>query len=226
MIEASGTIRTIHTCMKTIPVLLVALSLAGCATGRDPQATGGPDSRAQVAPTRPAQLADATARELSHLARFEPETLETVYPELRALAAALVGAGMDQQGEAPDLAQEPGLAAPSPWQMPADMTVAGPPRPDMSGAVSLLHAVHLASYRREDMAIRGWAELQAAYPVLAGMDARLELAHIPEQGDFLRLKAGPFDNAGAARAFCAQFEAAGQYCMPVRFSGHALPQPD
>ena len=218
MIEASGTIRTIHTCMKTIPVLLVALTLAACATGRDPQGVNGPNGRAQVAPTRSAQLADATARELSHLARFEPDTLDTVYPELRALAAALVGAGMEQQGEAPGLAEEPDLAASSP--APAAL-----PRPDMSDAVSLLHAVHLASYRHEAMAIRGWAELQADYPVLAGLDARLELAHIPERGDFLRLKAGPFDTADAARAFCAQFEAAGQYCMPVRFSGRALPQP-
>lgn len=76
------------------------------------------------------------------------------------------------------------------------------PPPDMTGGSSLMHAIHLASYRREDMARRGWAELRARYPVLADLDARLELAHIPGQGDFLRLKAGPFDNGGAAREAC------------------------
>lgn len=85
-----------------------------------------------------------------------------------------------------------------------------------------MHAIHLASYRREDMARRGWAELRARYPVLADLDARLELAHIPGQGDFLRLKAGPFDNGGAAREACGALSPSGQYCQATDFTGRML----
>lgn len=96
------------------------------------------------------------------------------------------------------------------------------PPPDMTGGSSLMHAIHLASYRREDMARRGWAELRARYPVLADLDARLELAHIPGQGDFLRLKAGPFDNGGAAREACGALSPSGQYCQATDFTGRML----
>jgi cell division septation protein DedD len=202
--------------MKTLAICLASLTLAACAT------TGGPsgaasrqDIEARIAPTRPAQLADATARELAHLARFEPDTLDRVYPELRALAAALVGAAAQPAGQQDAPALPVASQPPSPQRTPRRL-------PDTAGATSVLHAVHLASYRGEETALRGWAELQAAYPVLAGLDARLELAHIPEQGDFLRLKAGPFDTAADARAVCEELQAAGQYCMAAGFAGQPL----
>lgn len=202
--------------MKTFPILL-ALGLAACATtGGAPDGAMSGAVEAQVAPTRPAQLADATARELSHLARFEPETLDRVYPELRALAAALVGVSAQPNGQP----EAPALSLPPEAAPPAGADVRQAPQAD--GAVSLLHAVHLASYRREEMAVRGWVELQAAQPVLAGLDARLELAHIPGQGDFLRLKAGPFDTAAAAQAICEELRASGQYCMAAGFHGRPL----
>ena len=201
--------------MKSLPVFILALGLAGCATsGPAPDSDAGL-TQARIAPTDSARLADATARELAHLARFDPDTLDTVYPELRALAAALVGASAAaQSGETVNLPDTTPAVAPS--SVHADT-----PPPAMPGT-SLLHAVHLASYRRADMARRGWVELQASYPVLAGLDARLELAHIPEQGDFLRLKAGPFDTAAAAQAVCRQMEASGQYCRTTDYTGDDL----
>ncbi|MAK63493.1 MAG: hypothetical protein CMF75_01935 [Maricaulis sp.] len=203
--------------MKSLPVFLIAIGLAGCVTTGSSPDPAAAHAEARIAPTESARLADATARELAHLARFDPDLLDTVYPELRALAAALVGASAAAQtGEAaglPHAAMAPQVAAPS------AMDASGLMPPD---GQSLLHAVHLASYRREDMALRGWQELQATYPVLADLDARLELAHIPEQGDFLRLKAGPFDTASAAQAVCRQMEASGQYCRATDYTGQAL----
>lgn len=186
-------------------------------TTSDPATSDPAAIEAQVASTGPARLADATARELAHLARFQPETLEGVYPELRALAAALVGASANgEAGEPVEFPVAPSSAGDRPAPA-AEVTIL-----EMSGARSLMHAVHLASYRREDMARRGWTELRAAHSMLADLDARLELAHIPDQGDFLRLKAGPLDSADGARALCRELEAAGRYCRAVDFTGRPL----
>ncbi len=54
------------------------------------------------------------------------------------------------------------------------------------------------------------------------MQARTELVHL-EQGDFLRLKAGPFDTRADAQALCAQAQAAGLWCQTTHFTGAALP---
>jgi len=201
--------------MRILPAILIAAAASACATtGSQP----GPEAPAgaAVADTQPARLADATARELAHLARFEPETLDRVYPELRALAAALVGVDAAAPGEGAALPAPAASGGPS-------HDLAGPP--DMSGGASLMHAVHLASYRREAMARRGWEELQANHPVLADLDARLELAHIPGQGDFLRLKAGPFDSGAAALEACGALRPSGQYCQAADFTGRTLGDP-
>jgi cell division septation protein DedD len=201
--------------MRFLPVILIAAASAGCATTDGP-AAGPAGIEAGVADTQPARLADATSRELAHLARFEPDTLDRVYPQLRALAAALVGVDTVPADEGAGL---PLVSVPD--SAPAGL----PAAPDMADGTSLMHAVHLASYRREAMAARGWDELRGNYPVLADLDARLELAHIPGQGDFLRLKAGPFDSVSAAREACMALQPSGQYCQATDFTGRPLADP-
>ena len=213
MIQASDPTRPRYSAMRILPAILFATAVSACATtgwASDPDAL----VEAAVADTQPARLADATARELTHLARFEPETLDQVYPELRALAAALVGLESLSADEGTML----GLGTAGSQDLP--------PAPEFDDAQSVMHAVHLASYRREAMALRGWAELQALYPVLAGLDARLEHAHIPEQGDFLRLKAGPFDTGAAALEVCTAVRPTGQYCQTTDFSGRPFGGPE
>ena len=110
-----------------------------------------------------------------------------------------------------------------PGAQEARMNVAPGPAPDLSGARSLLSAVHLASYRHAEHAAPGWAELKSRFPnTLAGSQPRLARADLGEQGVFLRLKAGPFDSPAAAQAICDRLAAAGAWCAPTAFTGEGL----
>lgn len=192
--------------MKNLTLLLasaaILFGMAGCATTTDlPEAAIVPP----IAQTQDARIADITARELDRRARYEPESLAAVAPQLRALALALAGpAPTDENASA---APEPLAAAPE----------------DMLTAPSLLHGIHLASYRTLAHTSAGWDELRTRFPEqLAGREARVEAVTIPDRGDFLRLEAGPYDSLAAARAACAAIERAGEYCLPVDFSGRPL----
>lgn len=187
--------------MKRIAVTASLLLVAGCmTTAETPQLAPQPT----VAPTHTAALADRTAEELAHLARFDPERLEEVGPELTALADML-------------FPSDPAVASPQPVEPAA-------PPADLLAGPSLRHGVHLASYRLEQNAVSGWTELVEEHQQLATLEARLERRHIGDQGEFLRLKAGPFDSRAEAEAMCASLRNDELYCMPVDFSGHALPE--
>ncbi|MGK0267077.1 MAG: hypothetical protein ACI82N_001330 [Maricaulis sp.] len=196
--------------MKNYALLLAAVALlsglAGCAT-TSATTSAAPEAAAvpPVAESQDARIADITARELDRRARYEPDSLTAVAPQLRALALALAG-------------PPPADAAGS----PAPEAVAAAPQ-DMLSAPSLWHGIHLASYRTMAHTLAGWAELQARFPEpLAGREARIEAVTIADRGDFLRLQAGPYDTLAAARAACAVIEHAGEYCLPVDFSGRPL----
>lgn len=184
--------------------LFFAAGLSACATSRDqaPEAAYMPPVFASPS----AQLADNTAQHLAHFARHDPARLDAVLPELTALAQAL--------------AHEPALtaeAASSPLSHD-DL----PMPPEMPASRSLRHGIHLASYRLEENAVSGWQALQAAHPVLVGLQARLEARDLGERGIFLRLKAGPFDTHGEAQSACASLGEAAEYCLPVDFTGNPL----
>ena len=188
--------------MKRIAVTASLLLVAGCMTTADVPARAPQPS---IAPTDAAALADRTADELAHLARFDPDRLEDVGAELSALAGVLF-----PDEVAPVAFVEPVRPAP-----PPEALLAGP---------SLRHGVHLASYRLEQNAVSGWQELTEEHQQLAALEARLERRHIGDQGVFLRLKAGPFDSRADAEAMCASLRNDELYCMPVDFSGQSLPE--
>jgi hypothetical protein len=211
MIEASDANSSTDNDMKRLIVFLTALSVAGCATPSAPQTAATIEREAAVAPTRNAQLADAVSRELAHLARFDPDAVDSVSPELRALADAIMALNTPDETPA---APEAGAV------MPADLL---PPPADMVDAPSLRHAVHLASYRGVETAREGWGELVSAHGDLLGsLDARLSEVEIAGQGRYLRLKAGPFDTADEARTVCRALIATGEYCAVVDFSGRRM----
>lgn len=192
-----------------LSALLVLFLLGGCATTGATPGAGAANAAATLPPvagTQDAHIADLTARELDRRARYDPDSLAAVSPQLRALALAMAG-----PVEAPTGGRPTGgdLLAPAP--------------DDMLSAPSLWHGIHLASYRIAANAVAGWDELQARFPaVLAGREARIEAVTIPDRGDYLRLQAGPYDTLAAARAACRVIEQAGEYCMPVDFSGRPL----
>ncbi|WP_417482029.1 hypothetical protein [Maricaulis sp.] len=197
--------------MKTshllVSLLAAAAVLGGCATTGAATAPEAAAALPPIAGTQNARLADLAARELDRRARYDPESLAAVAPELRALAQA--------------------LAEPAPGPALAGRVAGGgtlPPAPaDMLDAPSLWHGVHLASYRIYANAVSGWAELQARFPEQLGdREARLAAVTLPGRGDFLRLEAGPYDSLAQAREACAVIERAGAYCMPVEFAGLPL----
>jgi hypothetical protein len=86
----------------------------------------------------------------------------------------------------------------------------------------VLYAVHLASYRSEATARRGW-DLLSPQPALAGLDPRVERVDLgAEKGAFLRLKAGPLPNRAEAERRCAALMAEGLYCAVETHSGEGL----
>lgn len=76
--------------------------------------------------------------------------------------------------------------------------------------------VHLASYRREADAQKGWAELQRKFGQLSTLSPHIERVNLGgSKGVFFRLKAGPLPSNGAAQDLCRQLKAKRQYCEPT-----------
>ncbi|WP_440957253.1 SPOR domain-containing protein [Oceanicaulis sp. LC35] len=181
--------------MRLVFITMATLGLTACVS------TGSPSVEGR------AQPALELARLLEDTAQRHPERIEASSAEMGALRAALL--------EAPHAA---------PLQSP--VAHSGPehfaPAPDLENAQSLLYAAHLASYRLMSNAEIGWRQLSVQLPALTHTAPRTELVHL-EQGDFLRLKAGPFDTRAEAQALCAQAQAAGLWCQATHFTGEALP---
>jgi hypothetical protein len=178
-------------------IVFLGLSLSACASiGREPALP----SPTPVASSSAAQMAARLAADLDNRSRQSPASLEAVEDEMRRLAVRLAA---------------PAEPLPEP----------DPVAPDPVGGTSLFHAIHLASYRVEGNAIAGWESLQMLFPgLLASRQARLEAVELGSRGEFLRLKAGPFDTRADARSACAIIEAGGGWCAVTDFTGRDLPR--
>ncbi|HEY9079021.1 tetratricopeptide repeat protein [Magnetovibrio sp.] len=113
---------------------------------------------------------------------------------------------------------EASMQPPAP-QMPAgDGAMAkqksGEAKPALSG---FQPAVHLASYRQQKAAERGWAELSKRFgDVLGGLEYRIERVDLGNsKGVFYRLKAGPLPSNNAAKDACRTLKVKRQYCEPT-----------
>jgi cell division protein FtsN len=92
--------------------------------------------------------------------------------------------------------------------------------PNIPEARSLMHAIHLGSYRTSSRAMQGYGELKTRIPeALTGLRPRVERVDLGQKGIFQRLKAGPFASRADAMRACAQIKNAGLYCVPSDFTG-------
>ena len=80
-------------------------------------------------------------------------------------------------------------------------------------------AVHIASYRSEDDAQKGWAQLRRAYPQLGPLQPEVSRVNLGAQkGVFYRLLAGPLPSQSEAERVCRELKAKRQFCE-VAFMG-------
>ncbi len=88
-------------------------------------------------------------------------------------------------------------------------------------AVGPRPAVHLASYRSQQAANRGWTQLRRAHSGLLGkLSADISQINLgPGKGTFFRLKAGPLNSRGAAESLCGRLKSRRQYCEPTFMGG-------
>lgn len=88
---------------------------------------------------------------------------------------------------------------------------------------SVLHGVHLASYRKMAEAREGWRKLQRENPEELGLlEPRIETVSLPEKGEFLRLIGGGFSSEDKAFALCQSLKDKGLFCTVSGFSGERL----
>ena len=98
-----------------------------------------------------------------------------------------------------------------------------PERRAVPAAATGAYAVHLASYREEDKARVGWDIYAARYgDMLSSLTPRGAHVSIPEQGEFVRLLAGPFPNSDAAQSVCDELSYQDQYCRVMPYEGAPL----
>ena len=83
-------------------------------------------------------------------------------------------------------------------------------------------AVHIASYRSEDDAQKGWAQLRRAYPQLGPLQPEVSRVNLGAQkGVFYRLLAGPLPSQAEAQRVCNELKAKRQFCEVAFMGGGA-----
>jgi hypothetical protein len=76
-------------------------------------------------------------------------------------------------------------------------------------------AIHLASYRSQKQAERGWSQIRRAHGGLIGeLDHAVSKVKLGRKGTYYRLKAGPLPNANAAKDMCRKLKRRRQFCEP------------
>jgi len=75
--------------------------------------------------------------------------------------------------------------------------------------------VHLASYRSQKQAERGWAQIRRAHQTIVGdMSHEVTRVNLGSKGTYFRLKAGPVSSNGEARQVCSELKRRRQFCEP------------
>ena len=99
------------------------------------------------------------------------------------------------------------MAAPKAADGPAGARTAKPSGPQP--------AVHLASYRSQKAADRGWAQLRRAHrALLEGLKPEVAKVNLARKGTWYRLMAGPVESSQAATELCRKLKSRRQFCEP------------
>jgi hypothetical protein len=76
-------------------------------------------------------------------------------------------------------------------------------------------AVHLASYRTQKAADRGWTQLRRAHrALLAGLTPEVDKVNLARKGTWYRLMVGPVESSQAATELCRKLKRRRQFCEP------------
>jgi hypothetical protein len=77
-------------------------------------------------------------------------------------------------------------------------------------------AVHLASYRSQQAADRGWAQLRRVHrSLLQNLKSEITRVKLGPKGTYFRLKAGPLKSQNEAARICRKLKAGRQFCEPA-----------
>lgn len=82
-------------------------------------------------------------------------------------------------------------------------------------------AVHISSFNRADLVVKGWNDAVQTYPELCQKSGVIQRIHIKNKL-FYSLRVGPYIEKDSAKAFCKQIRANKQYCRVTDFTGQRL----
>ena len=172
-----------------------------------------PDDRADMKPP-PADVLEGAAM-VGHLETLRAKNLITSAEfdaERDAIEHVLKTGLLPSQeivAKKPTNAAKAGTAAAKPRPAMAAAAEADPLTAEITGPV-----LHLASFRTEESAKRGWQEAlvhnKTALASLKPIIRRVDLG--AERGVFFRLMAGTFNSLSEAEAVCIQLKQANQFC--------------
>lgn len=214
-----------HFRLKPWVAVLTLATVAGCSTlsgwyggTGDKMAAGTPKDPA----TRIEELERKVASLQEEIERLRPalERLVSMEGDLRTLVA-LVGRRPDGRPPTANTPGAPGGAAIVLSPPAQSAAAATPPGAPTAVATKDQFSVHLASFRDQESARKGWPDFTGKHAdLLGGLDYRISpITPSDNRGTFQRLKAGPFTDSASANEVCKLLKTRKVYCAVTDFAG-------
>lgn len=179
-----------------------------------------PTDRADPLPPPKDMIEGAAAA--GHLERLREKNLitaEELQSEKDAIEHAVTTGLLPSQDAGRPAAARRTAAANRPAAAPAGKTAAAPPVSPMEREITG-PVVHIASYRSEASALKGWDEVIGKNKaILTGVQPIVRRVDLGDQGTFYRLMAGSYGSMGEAEAACIKLKEAGQFCRASATGG-------
>ena len=159
------------------------------------------------------EAADAVRR-LEALKAEDLITSDEYTRERAAIESAMQPAPEKAKGQVAKKQMAKPEASPKPVAKPSSI-----PKKQASDPKGQKSGVHLASYRSQRAADRGWSILREAHKDLLGdLSREVSRINLGTKGVFYRLKAGPLVDKAAAHNLCRELKKRRQYCEPTILS--------